>query len=71
MEVTRSVLRKAGQSFAAPLCTLDAVHLSSALLWAEHTGQQPIMATHDRRLRMAARASGLTIAMMSLTTVLP
>ncbi len=61
MEVTRSVLRRAGQSFPASLGTLDAVHLASALLWAEHTGEEPVMATHDRQLALAARATGLSV----------
>lgn len=61
MEVTRSVLRRAGQSFTAPLGTFDAVHLASALLWAEHTGEEPVMATHDRQLAVAARATGLSV----------
>ncbi len=61
IEVTRSVLRRAGQSFVAPLGTLDALHLASALLWAEHTGDAIVMATHDRQLAVAARASGLKV----------
>ena len=61
VEVTRSVLRRAGQSFTARLGTLDAVHLASALLWAEHTGEEPVMATHDRLLAVAARATGLSV----------
>lgn len=61
VEVSRSVLRRAGQSFSSPLGTLDAIHLSTALLWAEHRGEEPTMATHDRQLAVAARASGLSV----------
>lgn len=61
IEVTRSVLRRAGQSFVAPLGTLDALHLSTALLWTEHTGDALVMATHDREVARAARGSGLRV----------
>ena len=61
MEITRSVLRRAGLCFTPPLGTLDAVHLASALLWAEHTGEEPVMATHDRQLAVAAPATGLSV----------
>ena len=59
LEVTPAVLRRAGQPMPAILGSLDAIHLSSALLWAEHMGEDPIMVTHDRQLAGAARASGL------------
>ena len=59
LEVTPAVLRRAGQPMPTVLGSLDAIHLSSALLWAEHMGEDPIMVTHDRQLAGAARASGL------------
>ncbi|MCL7972462.1 MAG: PIN domain-containing protein [marine benthic group bacterium] len=54
------VLRRAGQPFPTPLGTLDAVHLATALLWRDSRGQDLVLATHDRALALAARASGLT-----------
>jgi hypothetical protein len=44
-----------------PLGTLDALHLSTALLWSEMRNENLVMATHDRALAMAARASGLQV----------
>lgn len=59
LEVTAAVLRRAGQPMPTILGSLDAIHLSSALLWAEHVGEDPVVVTHDRQLATAARASGL------------
>jgi predicted nucleic acid-binding protein len=55
------VLRRASQPFPTPLGTLDALHLSTALLWRDTRGEDLVMATHDRSLGLAARASGLTV----------
>jgi hypothetical protein len=43
------------------LGTLDAIHLATALMWAEHAGFPLVMATHDQLLATAARASGLRV----------
>lgn len=61
VEPTRPVLRRASQPFPTPLGTLDAVHLSTALLWQEIRGQEIVMATHDGALATACRASGLRV----------
>jgi predicted nucleic acid-binding protein len=53
------VLFRAGQPMPTLLGTLDAIHLATALLWREQTGETPAMATHDAALATAARASGL------------
>jgi predicted nucleic acid-binding protein len=52
VEVSRSVLRRASEPFPTPLGSLDAIHLSTAPL---------TMATHDRALATAARASGFAV----------
>lgn len=44
-----------------PLGTLDAVHLATALLWQETRGDELVLATHERALALAARASGLHV----------
>ena len=59
VEPTWPVLRRAGQPFPTPLGTLDAVHLATALLWRDTRGEDLALATHDRALALAARASGL------------
>ena len=55
------VLKRAAQPLPTPLGTLDAIHLSTAMLWREMRGEDLVMATHDQALAMAARASGLRV----------
>lgn len=62
VEVTRPVLSRAAQPLPVPLGTLDAIHLSTALLWVEHGGGNLTFATHDAELAVAARAMGLEVA---------
>ncbi|HEX4935572.1 MAG TPA: type II toxin-antitoxin system VapC family toxin [Gemmatimonadaceae bacterium] len=61
VELTRSVLRRASESFATPLGTLDAIHLSTALLWRDARDADLVMATHDKALGVAARSVGLRV----------
>jgi hypothetical protein len=61
VELTRPVLARAAQPSATALGTLDAIHLSSALLWRSRTGRSLTMATHDDRLALGARAEGLRV----------
>jgi predicted nucleic acid-binding protein len=57
--LTRPVLARASQPLPTPLGTLDALHLSTALLCAETLDLDLVMLTHDRTLARAAVASGL------------
>jgi predicted nucleic acid-binding protein len=61
VEVDSSVLDRAAQPMPTELGTLDAIHLASALLWKEALGADPIMATHDKALAIAAQAHGLKV----------
>jgi hypothetical protein len=61
VEPTRVVLERASAPMATPIGTLDAVHLSTALLWRESRNDDLVMATHDLALATASRASGLRI----------
>ena len=61
IDVGRPVLTRAAQPFPTPLGTLDAIHLSTALLWREQSDGEIVMATHDAALGTAARASGLGV----------
>ena len=61
VEITRPVLSRASQPLPAPLGTLDAIHLATALIWAESHDPGMVMATHDASLALAARASGLRV----------
>lgn len=61
VELSRAILRRAGQPTPAPLGTLDAIHLATAEAWREARGASLILATHDRALGLAARASGFQV----------
>jgi len=61
VELTRSVLRRASESFATPLGTLDAIHLSTALLWRDARDVDLVLATHDKALGTAARSVGMRV----------
>jgi predicted nucleic acid-binding protein len=61
VDVGRPVLRRASESFPTPLGTLDAIHLSTAIVWRDARDAGLIMATHDKALATAARSVGLPV----------
>jgi predicted nucleic acid-binding protein len=61
VEIDATVLDRAAQPMPAELGTLDAIHLASALLWRESTGEELTMATHDRALALGAQAHGIRV----------
>lgn len=61
VELTSAVLRRAAQPLPTPLGTLDALHFATAQMWREGRGEELIVATHDRALALAARASGFRV----------
>ena len=61
LPLSRAILRRAAGPLSAPLGTLDAIHLATALQWAEENGETPVLLTHDRQLAIAARACGLDV----------
>jgi predicted nucleic acid-binding protein len=61
VEISPPVLERARQPFPTALGTLDAIHLSSALLWQQSEGRALSFLTHDRQLGIAARAMGLVV----------
>lgn len=61
VELTRPVLARAAQPMPTTLGTLDAIHLATALLWRERSGERLALATHDSALALAATASGFTV----------
>jgi predicted nucleic acid-binding protein len=61
VEIDSSVLDRAAQPMPTELGTLDAIHLASALLWKDALGTDPVMATHDKALALAAQAHGLKV----------
>lgn len=61
VEIDSTVLDRAAQPMPTELGTLDAIHLASALLWKDAMGIDPVMATHDSTLGLAAQAHGLKV----------
>lgn len=61
IEIDARVLERASQPLPTELGTLDAIHLSSALLWQEMSQTTLTMATHDGALGLAAKAHGLRV----------
>ena len=61
VDVDAAVLTRAAQPMPTELGTLDAIHLATALLWIESTGERLVMATHDTALALAAEAHGLAV----------
>ena len=62
ISLSSAVMRRASQPMPAPLGTLDAIHLATASLWRDERDKSPVIATHDRALALAARASGFRVA---------
>lgn len=61
VELSSAVLHRAAQPMAAPLGTLDAIHLATAEMWREARGRDLVLATHDKALALAARATGFRV----------
>jgi predicted nucleic acid-binding protein len=61
IEIDQIVLDRAAQPMPTELGTLDAIHLASALLWRETTGEELTMTTHDRALALGAEAHGIPV----------
>jgi len=60
LPVTEAIVRKAAESFPTIVGTLDALHLSSALILRE-TEKIDLLLTHDKQLAIAARALGFQV----------
>ncbi len=65
VEIDAVVLDRAAQPMPTELGTLDAIHLTTALLWKEMSRVELTMATHDGALGLAARAHGLPVVGLS------
>jgi predicted nucleic acid-binding protein len=61
LEPGEAVLERAAMPFPSSLKTLDAIHIATALVYREATGNPIRMATHDRALARACRAMGLEV----------
>jgi hypothetical protein len=65
VEIDSPVLERAAQPMPTALGTLDAIHLTTALMWKESTGTELVMATHDVSLALGAQAHGLDVVGVS------
>ena len=61
LAVSGHVLNRASYPLPVPLATLDALHLSTALVWQESTPEPVSFATHDLALARAARGMHLDV----------
>jgi len=65
VEIDSPVLERAAQPMPTALGTLNAIHLTTALMWKESTGTELVMATHDVSLALGAQAHGLDVVGVS------
>jgi predicted nucleic acid-binding protein len=56
------ILARAAEPMPTSLGTLDAVHLSTALIWRDRMGTALVIATHDAALGLAARSFGFEVS---------
>lgn len=61
IDVSKSILDRSMQSFGIHVKTLDAIHLSSALLWRESKKEEVSFLTHDDKQSKAARVLGFQV----------
>jgi predicted nucleic acid-binding protein len=60
--LSRAILSRAAGPFPTAVGALDAIHLATALMWREDTGDDVTFLTLDRQLRAAARACRFPIS---------
>jgi predicted nucleic acid-binding protein len=60
LEIGYEVKRRASGSFPTVIGTLDAIHLSSALLWHESSDSEVAILTFDKQLALCAKAVGIS-----------
>ena len=61
VRLSTPVLSRASDPMPVSLGSLDALHLATALVWRDQTGQALTMATHDTALALAARSYGIEV----------
>lgn len=61
IHITEGLLALAESSFSMPVGSLDAIHLSSAILWQQKYRESLQFLTHDRELALAAISQGFHV----------
>ena len=59
--LSRQILDRAAGPLPAPVRTLAAIHLATAMIWAETNQEEVIFLTHDHQLATAAWVCGLQV----------
>ena len=59
VEISGAVKQRASEAFPTVIGTLDAIHLSSALLWREHADDEVVVMTFDKQMSVCAGAIGM------------
>ena len=59
IEISRAVKQRASEAFPTVIGTLDAIHLSSAVLWREHADDEILIMTFDKQMSVCAGAIGM------------
>lgn len=58
-EMSSSVKKKSAESFPTIIGTLDAIHVSTAMLWAEQEGEPLVLFTYDEQMKICAHSMGI------------
>ncbi len=61
IDVSPAILARTKDAFPTQLGTLDALHVSTALLWKQWREPKLVFATHDQQQAAGARAVGMTV----------
>lgn len=61
VKIDSRILEKSADPMATSIGTLDAIHLSTALIYKSSKNQEKIVLSHDRALNLAASSCGLQI----------
>lgn len=61
VSLTRTVLQRAAMPMATAVATLDAIHLATALMVQETSGEPLTFVTHDTQQARAARTLGFEV----------
>jgi predicted nucleic acid-binding protein len=59
--ISPGILRRAAEPFPTSIKSLDAIHLATAIAWANHTEEPITVLTHDRPFGIAASACGFAV----------
>lgn len=62
VEISESIKARAADTFPTIIGTLDAVHISTAIVWQEYENNEEMMIlSHDRQMNICAKALGYHI----------